>query len=119
MALSRKGSRSRKQGEPPAGPPPRVVARNYLRLARGFWTGETRGKAWLLTFGVLVFVLGNLAAALGINRWNRFFFDALERRDVSNVLLGIALIAALVVGSALASVGLIQVRMRLQLRWRQ
>jgi putative ATP-binding cassette transporter len=52
-------------------------------LARGFWTGETRPKAWFLTFGVLVFVLANLGAALGVNRWNRFFFDALEKKDTS------------------------------------
>jgi putative ATP-binding cassette transporter len=119
MALAaRRGSRRRAQGRG-AGPPPRAVARAYLRLARGFWTGESRRKAWLLTFGVLVFVLLNLGAALGVNRWNRFFFDSLEKKDVAAVLLGIGLIAALVIGSAFASVGLIHVRMRLQLRWRQ
>jgi putative ATP-binding cassette transporter len=100
-------------------PPPTVIARRYFRLSRGFWTGSARRTAWLLTFGVLAFVLGNLVAALGINRWNRFFFDALEQRNVASVMLGIGIAAGLVLGSALASVGLVQMRMRLQLRWRQ
>ena len=84
-----------------AGPPPSVTARAYFRLARGFWPGPTRRQAWLLTVGVLVFVLANLAAALGINRWNRFFFDALEQSAMSAASSGAsALVAALVIGSA-------------------
>src|SRR4051794_14593085 len=102
-----------------AGTSPSAIARAYFRLARGFWSGPTRRSAWLLTIGVLAFVLANLAAALGINSWNRFFFDALEHKSVPDVMFGIELAACLVVGSALASVGLVYVRLRLQLRWRQ
>jgi putative ATP-binding cassette transporter len=102
-----------------AGPPPSVTARAYFRLAGGFWTGPTRRSAWLLTIGVLGFVLANLAAALGINRWNRFFFDALEQRDVPGVLWGIVIVAGLVAFSALVTAGLLHLRMRLQLRWRE
>ncbi|HEX2553950.1 MAG TPA: ABC transporter ATP-binding protein/permease [Microvirga sp.] len=101
------------------GPLPSLVARRYFRLASGFWSGPTRRKAWLLTLGVLAFVVANLLAALGVNRWNRFFFDMLEQKNTSGVMLGIGLAAALVLGSALAFVGLVQMRMRLQLRWRQ
>ena len=101
------------------GPPPSATARAYFRLSRGFWTGPTRRRAWLLTFGVLAFVLANLAAALGINRWNRYFFDALEQRRRQDVLWGIGIIAGLVAGSAIATAGLLQARMRLQLGWRQ
>jgi vitamin B12/bleomycin/antimicrobial peptide transport system ATP-binding/permease protein len=101
------------------GPPPTYVARSFFRFAHRFWTGPTRRMAWLLTLGVLTFVLANLAAALGVNRWNKFFFDALEKRDVVNVLAGVAIIFALAVASAAASVGLVHMRMRLQLRWRQ
>ena len=110
---------SRDDGPTEAGPPPSVTARAYFRLARGFWQGPTRLQAWRLTAGVLVFVLANLAAALGINRWNRYFFDALEKRDVGSVFWGIGVVAALVIFSAVATAGLLHMRMHLQLRWRE
>jgi vitamin B12/bleomycin/antimicrobial peptide transport system ATP-binding/permease protein len=60
-----------------------------------------------------------VGAALAVNRWNKYFFDALERRDVATLWTGVALIAGLVVISALAAMGLIHMRTRLQVRWRQ
>jgi len=98
---------------------PGYVARSYFRVSRGFWRGGTRARAWLLTIGVFAFVVANLVAALGINRWNRFFFDAIEKKDVGSVFVGVGIIVALALASAAASVGLVQMRMRLQLRWRQ
>jgi vitamin B12/bleomycin/antimicrobial peptide transport system ATP-binding/permease protein len=98
---------------------PGSVARAYFRTSRGFWTGPSKRTAWLLTVGVLAFVLANLFAALGVNWWNRFFFNALERKDVSAVFYGVGLIFGLAAASAAASVGLVHMRMRLQLRWRQ
>jgi putative ATP-binding cassette transporter len=68
---------------------------------------------------VIAFVLAVVGAALAVNRWNKYFFDALERRDVTTLWMGIALIAGLVAISALAAMGLIHMRTRLQVRWRQ
>ena len=99
--------------------PPGTVARAYFRIARGFWGGPTRRRAWFLMTGVLVFALANLAAALGVNRWNRFFFDAIENKQVGLVYLGVGIIVLLAVASAAASVGLVHMRMRFALRWRQ
>ena len=105
--------------EPRRRRPPSYVGRKFLRMARGFWSGETKRQAWLLTAGVLVFVILNLAAALGVNRWNRYFFDALDKKEVERVWLGVGLILGLAVFSAASQVGLVHMRMRLQLRWRQ
>jgi vitamin B12/bleomycin/antimicrobial peptide transport system ATP-binding/permease protein len=91
----------------------------FFAQARGFWSGPTRRTAWLLTAGVLVFVLLNLATNIGINRWNKFFFDALERKDLGAVTLGVGIILGLAVTSAAIAVGLVHMRMRLQLRWRE
>jgi vitamin B12/bleomycin/antimicrobial peptide transport system ATP-binding/permease protein len=101
------------------GPPPSYIARSFFRMASGFWTGPRKRQAWLLTIGVLAFALVNLAAALGVNRWNKFFFDALEQKNMASVVLGIGIVLSLAVASAAASVGLVHMRMRLQLRWRQ
>ena len=94
-------------------------SRRFLRLSLGFWNGTTRAQAWRLTIAILFFLLANLGAALAVNRWNKFFFDALEQKDTKTVVLGLGYILALAVFSAAFSVGLLQARMRLQVRWRQ
>ena len=94
-------------------------SRRFLRLALGFWSGTTRAQAWLLTVAILFFLLANLGAALAVNRWNKFFFDALEQKDTRTVILGLGYILILAALSAAFSVGLLQARMRLQVRWRQ
>jgi putative ATP-binding cassette transporter len=93
--------------------------RRFLRLALGFWSGTTRAQAWFLTTAILFFLFANLGAALAVNRWNKYFFDALEQRDTQTVILGLGYILALALLSAAFSVGLLQARMRLQVRWRQ
>jgi putative ATP-binding cassette transporter len=94
-------------------------SQRFLRLSLGFWSGKTRARAWLLTSAVLLFLFANLGAALAVNRWNKFFFDALEQRDTETVVLGLGLILGLALFSAAFAVGLLHTRMRLQLRWRQ
>ncbi len=94
-------------------------SRRFLRLSLGFWRGTTRAQAWLLTAAILFFLFANLGAALAVNRWNKFFFDALEQKDTKAVILGLGYILVLALFSAAFSVGLLQSRMRLQVRWRQ
>jgi vitamin B12/bleomycin/antimicrobial peptide transport system ATP-binding/permease protein len=94
-------------------------SQSFLRFSLGFWSGETRARAWLLTSAVLFFLLANLGAALAVNRWYKFFFDALEQKDTKAVVLSLGLVLALAVFSAAFSVGLLHARMRLQLRWRR
>jgi putative ATP-binding cassette transporter len=94
-------------------------SRRFLRFSLGFWRGDTRRQAWLLTSAALLFLLANLAAALAVNRWNKFFFDALERKDTATVIAAIGLVLVLAVISAAMSAGLVHARMRMQVRWRQ
>jgi vitamin B12/bleomycin/antimicrobial peptide transport system ATP-binding/permease protein len=93
--------------------------RRFLRLALGFWSGPTKRLAWILTAAVALFLCVNLAGALALNRWNKFFFDALEQKDQQGIWIGLGLIALLTVFSAAGSFGLLHARSRLQLRWRQ
>jgi vitamin B12/bleomycin/antimicrobial peptide transport system ATP-binding/permease protein len=102
----------------PPGPRPGRAWR-FLVFALGYWRGETRLRAWLLTAGALAFLLGTIGAALAVNRWNKFFFDALERKDVDALWIGLWLVLGLTAAAALTSMGLMQMRMRLQVRWRQ
>jgi vitamin B12/bleomycin/antimicrobial peptide transport system ATP-binding/permease protein len=94
-------------------------SRRFLRLSLGFWSGATRTQAWLLTIAILILLVANLGAALAVNRWNKFFFDALEQKDTGTVIVGLGYVLVLAVLSAGFSVGLLHARMRLQVRWRQ
>jgi len=102
--------------------PPEVHARllrHFATLSFGFWTGPTRRKATLFALGLFACLLLNLAPAIAVNRWNKFFFDALQNKDQRLILLSIGLMLALAFASALTSVALLQARMRFQLRWRE
>ena len=96
-----------------------TASRRFLRFATGYWRGDARWYAWVLTGAVLFFLFANLGAALAVNRWNKYFFDALERKDTETVTFAIGLVLGLALVSAATSVGLVHARMRLQVRWRR
>jgi putative ATP-binding cassette transporter len=95
------------------------LLRHFASLSFGFWIGPTRRKATLFVLGLVGCLLLNLAPAIAVNRWNKFFFDALQNKDQRLILLSIGLMLALALTSALTSVALLQARMRFQLRWRE
>jgi putative ATP-binding cassette transporter len=93
--------------------------RQFFRVSLGFWSGETRLRAWLLTVMVLGFVAAQITTAVAVNTWNRLFFDALEQRDIGAVWGIVAWLPALVAASALSLSALVITRMLLQTRWRE
>ncbi|OJY37236.1 MAG: hypothetical protein BGP06_00405 [Rhizobiales bacterium 65-9] len=93
-------------------------ARRFLAAALGFWKGDAKKTAWLYSSAFIALLLLNVCAALAVNRWNKLFFDSLERRDYGALGLNIALILGLTAISATLAVLMIHVRMRFQLRWR-
>jgi putative ATP-binding cassette transporter len=93
--------------------------RQFFRVALRYWRGRTRWRAWALTITVLVFIAAQTAAAVGINRWNRWFFDALEKRDVGAVWATTGWLPVLLGAAALSMCGLVISRMLLQVRWRE
>ena len=94
-------------------------ARLFLNRAVGFWTGPNRRNAWLWTAGALALVFANLAVNVGINRWNKWFFDALERKDGSTLWAAVLVIVVLVALGAAFAVAMVWCRMTLQVKWRQ
>lgn len=101
------------------GPSAKGRARRFFSFSLGFWRGDSKRRAWLLSLGVIVFLLANLGAALAVNRWHKYFFDALERKDLATIWFSVGLIIALAILSAGTSAGLLHMRMRLQIRWRE
>jgi len=91
----------------------------YWRLSGGFWRGVTARRAWLLTLATIGLVMANIGVQYGINRWNAFFFDSLEKKQSNIVLSAIGLFAVLAVASSAITVFQLIARMRLQVYWRQ
>lgn len=105
--------------KPPASGLRRSRLRQFFRVARRFWTGTSRLRAWVLTLAVLLFVAAQLGAAVGVNAWNRLFFDALEKRDLDKVWAAVGWLPLIVAASAAALSCLVISRMLLQMRWRE
>ena len=101
------------------GVPQRSRMRRFFATALKFWMGKSRLRAWGLTILVLVFVAAQITTAVGINAWNRLFFDALEKRDVAAVWSTVAWLPLLIAVSALTLSALVISRMLLQARWRE
>lgn len=93
--------------------------REFCALSLGFWTDETKRRAWSLTGLVVLCVALQLGAQLSINEWNRKFFDALESKDVTSLTWATVLLPAVVAFSGLAVSGTLVARMTLQMRWRE
>lgn len=79
-------------------------ARGFLSLALGFWSGPTRRAALLWSVGALVLVFCNLAVNVGLNHWNRWFFDALERKQGDTLLLTVGVFLMLILVAALREI---------------
>jgi putative ATP-binding cassette transporter len=95
----------------------RVVAA-FARFAGGFWRGASARRAWALTLGLAACLLLSTAATVALNRWNRWFFDSLEQRDVAAVTSSVAVFALIIVAMAAIGVGITLARETLQVRWR-
>ncbi len=91
----------------------------YWRLSGGFWRGATARHAWMLTIGSAILIVANIAVQFGMNEWNRFFFNALDNKNTTFVFKAMVLFGVLATISTLIAVCTLQVRMRLQVNWRQ
>ncbi|MFN3892610.1 MAG: ABC transporter ATP-binding protein/permease [Beijerinckiaceae bacterium] len=110
------------QGSAAASPPPgfdRAVAIRFMHMTGGFWRGPSARTAWLFTMGLAACLVGKLIVDVGLNTWNRWFFDALERRDAASALWAVLAFGVLVVAVAAVGVGIVLTRERLQVRWRE
>jgi vitamin B12/bleomycin/antimicrobial peptide transport system ATP-binding/permease protein len=94
------------------------LAALFWREAKGFWQGATRNTAWLLSLGMLAFVVIEVYFQYRLNVWNRSVFDGLEQRDGSAVLFQAMLFVPLALGSTASAVLIVYFRMKAQRRWR-
>jgi len=91
----------------------------FYKLALGFWRGDSARAAWFLSLAFLACLFASMGLQVAVTRWNKYFFDALQAKDMRVVQLSVLLALALALATAFVAVLLIQSRMRLQLRWRR
>lgn len=98
---------------------PHSSLRAFAAVACGYWTAPGyRGVAWLLTAGMTAFGIINVAIALWLNIWNRDFFNALEKRDTTELVEQLYILAAIVASAGVAVAIQLHIRRRLQFNWR-
>ncbi len=96
----------------------RAIAGAFVRFAGGFWRGPTATRAWTLTIGLALCLTASTAVTVGVNRWQRWFFDALERKDAETASLAVLVFLGLIALTAAIGVGIVLTRETLQVRWR-
>ncbi|WP_422010047.1 ABC transporter ATP-binding protein/permease [Reyranella sp.] len=98
---------------------PHSSVRAFAAVASGYWTAPGyRAVAWTLTGGLVLLAVANVGIALWLNIWNRDFFNALDKRDVVELMRLLWVLAA-IVGSAGVAVAIqLHVKRRLQINWR-
>ena len=95
------------------------IAHQFNQITGGFWRGASARVAWFYTIGLAGFLILKLLVDVAVNRWNRWFFDALEHRDAIEAGRAAFVFALLIVCVAAVGVGIVRTRETLQVRWRE
>lgn len=95
------------------------VALRFAQLTGGFWRGGSAGRAWFWTVSLAAGIILGVFANVTINRWNGWFFDALETRDADSALIAVAVFPVLVLIAAGLGVVILVSRETFQVFWRE
>ncbi|MDA9524740.1 ABC transporter [Bradyrhizobium sp. CCBAU 11434] len=99
-------------------PGERKLLLRFWQSARGFWAGNSAGWAWLLTVLLIVTIVLQLLTQYALNFWNRDFFNAVERKDGTELLAQALRFLPLLCASLSLAVFSVWGRMTLQRKWR-
>ena len=98
---------------------PLSSVRAFAIVACGYWTAPGyRSVAWLLSGAMVLLGAGNVGIALWLNIWNRDFFNALEKRDLTVLFDLLWVLGAIVVSAGIGVAVQLHVKRRLQINWR-
>ncbi len=112
-------ARSETPGVTMAAPSDRQVALRFAALTGGFWRGSCAGRAWFWSLLLATAIILSVFANVTVNRWNGWFFDALEKRDSESALIAMAVFPVLVLVVAGLGVVILVSRETFQVHWRQ
>ncbi len=98
---------------------PRSPLRSLVSTASRFWRGPTALKAFLLTATAFAFAFADVAVQLLINRWNRTFYDALERKAAPELYSAAYEFAVLAIAATVVVMAATLCKLLLQIEWRR
>lgn len=97
----------------------RQVALRFALLTGGFWRGPSAGRAWFWSLSLAAAIVVGVFANVTVNRWNGWFFDALEKKDAESALIAMAVFPVLALIAAGLGVAILVSRETFQVHWRQ
>ena len=95
------------------------VALRFAHLTGGFWHGKGAGSAWFWSMLLAAAIILSVFVNVTVNRWNGWFFDALEKKDSESALIAMAVFPVLVLMVAGLGVVILVSRETFQVHWRQ
>jgi vitamin B12/bleomycin/antimicrobial peptide transport system ATP-binding/permease protein len=106
-----------KDAKTPAAASQTLTAR-FWSSALGFWRSGGANAAWPLTLALIVLLFASLGVDLLINRWNKWFFDALDQRNAAEALRQAMVFVPFAAASVVMGVMNVYLRMTMQRIWR-
>jgi putative ATP-binding cassette transporter len=100
-------------------PNERRLLSRFWQSASGFWRGPSAWRAWLLIALLIAVVLLQLLTQYWLNFWNRDFFDALERKDGTELWAQALRFVPLAAASLALAIVSVWGRMTMQRKWRE
>ncbi len=98
---------------------PAGLARRFLRLAGGYWSGPGRWRVRLMTAALGGLTVAQLASPVMINLWSQRLFDALAERSMDRFLTMVGLVFGIIAYSIAVTILHLRIKRRLQYGWRQ
>jgi len=96
----------------------RLISR-FWQSAAGFWRGPSAWRAWLLVALLIATVLLQLLIQYWLNFWNRDFFNAIERKDETELWAQALIFVPLAAASLTLAIVSVWGRMTIQRKWRK
>jgi vitamin B12/bleomycin/antimicrobial peptide transport system ATP-binding/permease protein len=97
----------------------RQFASAVMALARPFWVGDERWRAWGLLVLIVTLTLGLVYVNVLFSNWNNRFYDALQLHDFPGFLHELAYFCVLAVGFIAMAVYQTYLTQMLEIRWRR
>ena len=97
----------------------RGLVRDAWSIAKTYWTSEEKWSAWGLLLAVVAFNLGTVCTSVGINAWNRGFYNALQAFDRGEIFRQLGVFFFLGGLGITLSVYAVYLQQLLQIRWRR
>ncbi|HET9375485.1 MAG TPA: ABC transporter ATP-binding protein/permease [Chthoniobacterales bacterium] len=97
----------------------RGLVRDAWSIAKTYWTSEEKWSAWGLLLAVVAFNLGTVCTSVGINAWNRGFYNALQAFDRGEIFRQLGIFFLLGGLGITLSVYAVYLQQMLQIRWRR